>query len=109
MTFWFEAVARLTLDYQKGSTTSKHVQTEVYLEVSDNLKRSDYLEEDSTPTEKGIKGLTNALVHGLIGSIHQAHEAGTWDSAEHLKYIISELEKGFVAVPKISVEEYGKS
>ena len=106
MEFSFEAKVVLTLEHKKEMTTSKHVATDFNLEVSDNLVRSQYLDKEDLPTEAGSKTLSNVLVQGLIGNIHLAHEKGFRDSAEHLRWIISELERGFVTVANVEQSNF---
>lgn len=79
-------------------TTSKHVATDFNLDVSKELDRSMYLDKEGLPTEAGSKALSNVLVQGLIGNIELAHRKGFRDSVEHLKWIISELERGFIEI-----------
>lgn len=52
------------------------------------------------------KTLSNVLVQGLIGNIHLAHEKGFRDSAEHLRWIISELERGFIEVTNVQQSNF---
>lgn len=40
--------------------------------------------------------MTLAMVQGLLGNIHRAHQDGAWDSAMHLREIIKQLQDGFV-------------
>ena len=77
------------------------VQAKFNLIVCERLDRSKYLDENDLPTSHGSKSITNVLVHGLIGNIHQAHQRGQWNDAEHMRYIISELERGFVAITTV--------
>jgi len=101
MEFSFEAKVVLTLEHKKGMATSKHVATDFNLEVIGELDRKQYLDKEDLPTEAGSKVLSNVLVQGLVGNIHMAHEKGFRDSAEHLRWIISELERGFVTVASV--------
>lgn len=107
MEFSLKATTILTLDYnpKSKSSLSKHVSTEIELELSENVDKSHYIQEKkdgSSPlTKLGAEALTKTLIQGLVTSIHSAHEAGYWDSAEHLRYIISELERGFVQVGNV--------
>ncbi len=95
MEFSITGVSRITMEYQPTiSSKSKHVATDFFLEVSDNLDSSQY-NNDGLPTKVGTKALSQAFIQGLVGNIHNAHQKGFWDSAEHLRYIIAELEKGF--------------
>lgn len=106
MEFSFEAKVVLTLEHKKEMTTSKHVATDFNLEVSDNLVRNQYLDKEDLPTEAGSKILSNVLVQGLVGNIHLAHEKGFRDSAEHLRWIISELERGFITVANVEQSNF---
>ena len=56
-------------------------------------------------------GIKNIAFHyfstfGLVGNIHNGHSQKHWDSAEHLRYIISELERGFVQVTHLKKSEF---
>lgn len=106
MEFSFEAKVVLTLEHKKGMTTSKHVATDFNLDVSKELDRSMYLDKEDLPTEAGSKTLSNVLIQGLIGNIHLAHEKGFRDSAEHLRWIISELERGFIEVTNVEQSKF---
>ena len=99
--FSFTGVSRVTLSHEKGTQKSTHVSTDMYLELSPNLERDKYLKDD-LPTKDGIKPLTQCFVQGLVANIHKAHQEGWWDSAEHIRYIIDELQRGFVQVAKVS-------
>ena len=95
--FSFTGTSKITLEYTQGDKRSKHVSTDFRLDTGDGVDEKVYLDKE-LPTKEGIKPLTLCFVHGLVGNIHAAHENGYWDSAEHLKYIISELERGFASV-----------
>lgn len=96
----FTGISRITLAHEKGMTTSQHVATDFFLEVSDNQDKTMFLDKEDLPTKEGIKPLTQCFLQGLVGNIHHAHQNRWWDSAEHIRYIISELERGFVQVAK---------
>lgn len=106
MEYQLEAKVILTLEHKKGSSKSKHLSTDFNLEVSDNMDRNAYFDEDELPNKGGSQLLTNVLVQGLLGNIHQCHEKGYRDSAEHLRYIISELERGFVEVANVEQSNF---
>jgi hypothetical protein len=108
MKFQFTTKVVLTLEHETGATTSKHVATDFNLtKISNNLDAGRYLKKGQ-PTKDGSHVITNCLVQGLVGNIHMAHQMGFKDSAEHLRYIISELERGFIEVAKVSESEFGK-
>jgi hypothetical protein len=106
MEFGFEAKVVLTLEHKKGMTTSKHVATDFNLDVIGELDKKQYLDKEDLPTEAGSKVLSNVLVQGLIGNIHLAHEKEFRDSAEHLRWIISELERGFISVANVKQSNF---
>ena len=106
MKFGFEARCAIDLEYQEGQKKSKHYETRFFLDCSPNLDRSHYIDKNNVPTKEGSKALSNVFIQGLIGNIHLANEKGYLNDAEHLRYIISELEKGFVSVVKIDQTKY---
>ncbi len=108
MKFKIEAKCVLTLEHKEGEKTSKHVTPDFNLEVSENIERDMFLNENDLPTEAGSKAITQCFVQGLIGNIHFAHENGFRNDAEHLRYIISELEQGFIRIPKIYESNFDK-
>lgn len=93
MKFYFTATCKLTLE-QNTPTTSRHISTDLRIVPSANLNQGKYLSR-GLPTKDAVKPGTQCMVQGLIANIHMAHEKGWWDSAEHLRYIIKELEAGF--------------
>lgn len=98
MQFTVTGIVKVTADYAKGAASSRHVATDFRLEVSKHLDREQYNDKRGLPTKMGSHALTNAFVQGLIGNIHMAHQKGYKNDAEHLRYIIDLLEKGFVAI-----------
>lgn len=101
MQFEIEGRCVVTLEHKPGEKTSKHITTDLNLNVSENIDRLHFLDKEDLPTAAGTKALTQCFVQGLIGNIHRAYQKGYWDSAEHLKYIIAELERGFVQVAEV--------
>jgi len=100
MEFIIKGVSIVKLQHEQGDTTSSHVSTDFNLDVSDNVDSASFLDAEGLPTEDGVKALTQCFVQGLVGNIHSAHQKKYWDSAEHLRYIITELERGFIQVSK---------
>ena len=89
-------IATSVLSLRPNGESSKLERTEFKLDLSSNMIREEYLTKDGKPTKNGSHAITSAFIQGLVGNIHFAHQAGFRDSAEHLRYIISELERGFV-------------
>lgn len=102
MIYTIIGTVKVTAEHTQGMTSSRHITTDFRLDVSKNLKQDEYNDKSGLPTKSGSHALTNAFVQGLIGNIHHAHEKGFKDSAEHLRYIIDQLEKGFISVANIS-------
>ena len=105
MEFSFEAKVVLELEHKKDSTFSKHVATKFNMSVSKNLDKKKYINEKDLPTKEGSIILSNILIQGLVGNIHFANDNKYRDSAEHLRWIISELERGFAAVSTVEVDK----
>lgn len=102
----FEAKVVLMLEQKPGMTMAKHVATEFNLYPSKELNQDLYKDNEGLPTKEGSKALANVLIQGLVGNIHIAHEKGFRDSAEHLRWIIAELEKGFVTVANVYKSDF---
>jgi len=94
----FNVKCSLELHADDDLGAAKVVGATVSLNLSENLDRDAYFTKDGVPNINGTKAITDALIHGLVGSIHYAHEKGQWDSAEHLRYIIGALERGFIEI-----------
>lgn len=101
----FVAFTRLTLDFHPGNQASKHDGCGISLQCSPNVDASRYMMDNGILKEDGSRVVTNVLVQGLIANIHLAHTEGWKDSAEHLRFIIAELERGFVQPPIITTEK----
>jgi hypothetical protein len=99
--FTFTGIAALTLTHVKGTNKSQHVDTKFTLEVSNNLKKENYIDANGLPVADGIKALSLAFIHGLAGNIHYAHQNNIWDSAQHLRFIIDELTRAFATVADV--------
>ena len=106
MEFTFEGVCRVTAEHKKGDTKSRHVATDFYLEVSDNLDANKYFDKEDVLTKQGSEALTQTFIQGLIGNIHFAHQRNYKNDVEHLRYIISELERGFTSIAETSTSTY---
>jgi|SRR5690606_32533535 len=106
MNIEFEAKARITVEPNPKTGKASLREVNVMLELSDNLVREHYFGNDGMPNYEGGKALTNTLVQGILGNIHSQHQAGIRDSAEHLRYVMAELERGFVEVVEVSQAEY---
>jgi len=98
--FQFDVIAQLRVNGNvefRGAT--------VELVPGFNLDKERYIEKETGRLmNPGIKAVTNTLIQALLCNLHDAHQRGLYDSAEHYREILSELEKGF-ARPAWIVEE----
>lgn len=95
----------MVLDHNLKTNNVTLVGTNISMGLSENLDKSYYLDKEEYPTEEGVKTLTNAFIQGLVGNIHYAHQKNYRDSAEHLRFIISELERGFVEIVTVNAKD----
>ena len=96
----YSAIVEVSFEHESGSATSKMRTSRVVLEAGQ--KEIDaWFNKDNQPTQEGCKAMRAALTAGMISIIHLAHEMKLIDSAENLRYIISKLEEGFIAIPEI--------
>lgn len=102
MEYSFEVIAKITLEYQIGDTSSTHKASDLALCLSENLNKEKYLDKNGLPTEEGVQAATLVLISALSANIHYSHQKKYWDSAKHLRHIISELEKQFTLVADVS-------
>ena len=98
-----DITAHVLMRLKVETTTNVNYVTRVdsMLEVDSKdviIKPEMYFGKGGEPTAAGVMLSTNALIEGLNGNIHYAHNKGYRDSAEHLRYIIDQLERRFVAI-----------
>jgi hypothetical protein len=96
---------KVKLMHEQGQQTSAFVNSKFKLEVSKNVDRSIFFNPDGTPNLMGVKALCQCFVQGLIGNIHYGNETKLWNDAEQLRYVIAELERGFVQIPILTREK----
>lgn len=108
MKFIFEGKAVIEIEHTPGMASSKLLQTGFNLDCFGALDKSKYLDKDDLPTADGVKALSNVFVQGLVGNIHHAHSKGYWKDADHIRYIIAELECGFVQIAETGVATFGE-
>lgn len=96
----FTAMSKITVKPNPNGKSSKLLDSNITLKISENLDPDYYY----TDNEKGlfklpaVKVMTQAFVQGLIANVKSAHFNGLWDEAEHMRYIIDELGKSFAEV-----------
>ena len=97
MTAW----VTLTLLPKPKENRSTHLATDFNLVVPPNVDEKQYLDSDGIVNKIGSHVVTQCFVQGLIANIHMAHGQGFRNDAEHLRYIIQELENGFVRLADV--------
>lgn len=103
ITFNYGVEVEVQMKHEEGAKDSQLVYSEVWLKINPPLDKGLYSRADGCPNAAGVKMSTSALVCGLANNIHEAHKEGYWDSAAHLRWIIAELERQFVAVPSTEI------
>ena len=93
---YIKASSVINLESTESETKQKLKSVDVQIEVSKNISMEAYLTTERRLNKEGMNVVTQAFVQGIVANIHAAHQAGFIDSAEHLRYVISEIEKGFV-------------
>lgn len=106
MRFSFTVISRIILEHEPGTQRSTLEESNLRLEISKNLDRKMYLDNKDLPKEPATKPVTQALIQGLMTNIKLAHEKGWMNEADHLRYVIDELQRAFTHVaysePKIN-------
>lgn len=95
--------ARVTAvaDFDNKRSYVKHVDTQITARPGVG---KDWKDDSGFLTPEGFKAQTHGFVQGLIANIHAADQKGGWDSAEHIRYIIENLERGF-AQASVTISE----
>lgn len=96
MEFELEAKVVLALNHRRGEDTSQHVSTDYNLIVKEVSLKSQFLTREGLPTKEGVNAVTQCFVQGLVANMHYADKMGYRKEADHLRYIIAELENGFM-------------
>ena len=92
----FSVTSKIILEHEDGAKMPALQECRVSLEISKNLDRSMYFDRKGNYTGKdGAKVVTGALIQGLMANLAAAKMNGWWNEAEHMKYIIDELQRTF--------------
>jgi len=78
MEFSITGISKVTMEHKKGEANSTHVATDMRFEISKNMDRKMYLDNNDLPTQVAIKPLTQTFIQGLVCNIHMAHQKGWW-------------------------------
>ncbi|MEL6835225.1 MAG: hypothetical protein AAFP77_19655 [Bacteroidota bacterium] len=93
MEYEFIVASKVTAEADFKTGKSKMVSCDVQLIADDQIEAP--WKNNGLVNQAGMKVQTQGLIQGLVANIHWAHQMGYWDSAEHLRYIIENLERGF--------------
>lgn len=91
-----KVTSEMIFDYDPVAEKTSNLRSQYLLEVSNNIQHDRYLDEKGLPNALGCKVVTETLVNALASNIHNAHQKGWKDSAEHLREIIKKLEDRFI-------------
>jgi hypothetical protein len=92
----FTVKSVLEVEYNQAKGTMMHKGSFYNVDVDYPLDIRQYVDEDGLPNDAGCEMATSVLTQSLISNIHVAHQQGFRNDAEHLRFIISELERGFI-------------
>lgn len=95
-TYHFAVISKITLEHEKGATSSILRAADLRLEVSGNLDRSNYIDGKGLPRKEALMPISNALLHGLIVNMRMGAAKGWWKEHEHMEYVIKQLQRAFV-------------
>ncbi len=97
-----KGISVLHLEHNGDSKMPELNSTSFKLELDDIFNKSQYFDEDDNLTIHGVKATTQCFVQGLVANIHYSNQRGLLNDAEHLRDIISSLERGFIQIAEIS-------
>lgn len=93
--YTFAVAAKVTAEANTKTGQSRMINCDVQLFADPEIEAGWRRKKDQVVNEAGLKAQTQGLVQGLVANIHWGHQMGYWDSAEHLRYVIEHLERGF--------------
>lgn len=89
-------ITTLNFEIKDGKAVVKFV--DMRLDLDRKLDDKMYYHKNGIPNQSGFKVIQTTLIQGLISSIQTQHQLKQVDSAENLRFVISELERAFVHV-----------
>jgi hypothetical protein len=92
----FAAQIEMVVNYEEGDIMPTLMEATANLTTIKPSSIEQYYMHDGLPTADGSKVLTNLLVQGLLVNLKHAHANGYRDESEHMRYIIDQLQRGFV-------------
>lgn len=101
----FCGISKITVEHEEGAPTSVLKAVDIRLEVSGNQDRSKFIDGKGLPRKEALKVITQTFVQGLIANVKHGHAKAWWKEGDHMRYIIEQLQKAFVA----TTEEPGES
>jgi hypothetical protein len=91
--FFFVAISKVNVEMINGVPYPRGVF--IGLETSGNMEREKYYSSPGVFNKHGSAMYTRTAIDGLVANLQVAHQQGWRDSAEHLRFIIEEITKGF--------------
>lgn len=89
-------ITTLNFEIKDGKAVVKFV--DMRLDLDRKLDDKMYYYKNGIPNPSGFKVIQTTLIQGLISSIQTQHQLKQVDSAENLRFVISELERAFVHI-----------
>lgn len=98
----FKIIVETSLVVRKTAEGKSSAKAITNLLRTENAGYSQFYNDNKELNLLGYETVTELLIQGLNANIHGAHQAGTIDSAKHLRHIISRLEELFVLNVKVT-------
>ena len=98
MQYSFKATVIVNYETTSIKGKSRVLSSSLNIQPSTELDERYYKEKSGLLTKEGLKALSSTLTAAMVSCIHAAHQLGYRDSAEHLRHVISDLERGFIQV-----------
>jgi hypothetical protein len=94
------------MESNHDNNTINVMEQKCLFDCSSNIDKTAFIGPNRLPNALGAKLMTDMLIDALVSNIHYCHQDNFRDSAEHLRYIISKLEEGFVEIRTFKRGDY---
>jgi hypothetical protein len=98
--YHFAVITKATFVHEQGAPTSTVKHTDLRLEVSGNLDKTQYLDGKGLPRKDSTKPILGTLVLGLVAAMRNAAQKGWMSEAELMHWVTDHLQEGFVTSGK---------
>lgn len=92
------AIATIEMEPVPGSPKmAKALGGSLEVKFSPNMDTDALIDDSGNPKNRDCAKMTSmALLNGLMANVHNSHRLDIWDSAEHFRWAIAQMEAMFV-------------